>query len=86
MQSAAKLVTPQGQTIILPPDTFTEVLEMVKAAEPPIAYSQEEVQRVVKETFGKYAADGASLTQALLEERAAERRREEKRIDRAAGA
>ena len=39
MQSVAKLVTPQGQTIILPPDTFTEVLEMVKAAEPLIEYS-----------------------------------------------
>jgi len=75
------LITPQGATIVLTPELYQAVLRVVAVDEPRPKYSREEQLAFIRETFGKYRGE-PSLTQALLEERAAERAREEARMRR----
>ncbi len=74
-----RLITPQGATIILTPELYEAVLKIVALGQPKPEYTREEQLAFIHETFGKYRGE-PSLTQALLEERAAERAREEARL------
>jgi hypothetical protein len=74
MLEAARLITPQGKTIELSPEIYNQVQEIL--ARQPKLSSRARVDQVIRATYGKYAG-GDSLTQALLDERAAERSREE---------
>ncbi len=71
-----RLITPQGATIILTPELYEQVLHIVAAYQPEPEFSKEERLAFIRETRGKYRGE-PSLTQALLEERAAERARED---------
>ena len=81
MLTEARLVTPQGKTIILSSDDYRKVAEMLAVREPPPRPSPTEARALAIELCGKYA-DGRSLTQALLEERRKELQREEAKIRR----
>ena len=74
MIEAARLITPQGKTIELSPEIYKQVQELL--ARQPKRSSRAQAAQIVRDTYGKYA-DGDSLTQALLAERAAERARED---------
>jgi len=71
-----RLITPQGATIILTPELYQAVLRIVALDQPKPKYTKEEQLAFIHETFGKYRGE-PSLTQALLEERAAELARED---------
>lgn len=71
-----RLITPQGATIVLTPELYQAVLHVVAIDQPKPKFSREEQLTFIQETFGKYGGE-PSLTQALLEERAAERARED---------
>jgi hypothetical protein len=69
MIEVARLITPQGKTIELSPEIYKQVQELL--ARQPKRTSHARVDRIIRDTYGKYAG-GDSLTQALLSERAAE--------------
>jgi hypothetical protein len=75
---AAQLITPQGKVLSLPPEMYEAVLEMLKGWRPVPRATRAEMQALIEETRGKYAA-GPSLVDALLAERATEREREMRR-------
>lgn len=81
MLTEARLITPQGKTIILSVDQYRKVAEMLAVQEPPARPSLAEVRSLLEKLRGKYAG-GPSLTQALLEERRQEYQREEAKIRR----
>ena len=70
MLEVARLITPQGKTIELSPEIYKQVQELL--ARQPKRPARARIDRIIRDTYGKYA-DGDSLTQALLSERAAER-------------
>ena len=74
MSQPARLITPRGKTIELPPDIYRQVRQMLNTR--PRRRSRAKMDEVIRATYGKYAG-GVSLTQALLAERAAERSRED---------
>lgn len=79
MATPAFLITPEGKTIELAPETYQQIQAMLN-----FRYSLENQPRRVAEiraTYGKYAGK-TSLTQALLDERKAELAREEAKINR----
>lgn len=76
-----RLITPQGATILLTPELYQAILRIVALDQPRPQLSWEEKLALIRETFGKYRGE-PSLTQALLEERAAERACEEIAIRR----
>jgi hypothetical protein len=69
MREVARLITPQGKTIELSPEIYMQVQELLDRQ--PKRSSRARVDKVIRDTYGKYA-EGDSLTQALLSERAAE--------------
>jgi hypothetical protein len=73
MSHAARLITPDGQSIDLPPAVYRRIRHLLT---PPRRPSRVRLDAAIRDTYGKYAA-GSSLTHALLTERAAERRRED---------
>ena len=73
-----RLITPQGATIILTPELYQAVLRIVALDLPKSKLSREERLAFIREARGKYRGE-PSLTKALLEERAAERAREDAR-------
>ncbi len=74
-----RLITPQRRNIILTPELYQAVLRIV-AIEPPAPRPPREEQIIfIERTFGKYGGQ-PSLIHALLEERAAERARENARM------
>jgi hypothetical protein len=79
MPQPARLITPRGKTIELPPDVYRQVLKLLQARNR--RQTRAMVDEVVRATYGKYAG-GRSLTDALLAERAAERSREDDRPTR----
>jgi len=79
MLEFARLITPQGKTIELSPETYRQVQELL--ARQPKRPSRARIDKIIHDTYGKYAG-GDSLTQALLSERAADRTQEEARIAR----
>jgi hypothetical protein len=73
MATPARLITPDGKTIELSSETYQQIKKMLDAG-----YHVEQLPRVseIRATYGKYAGK-PSLVKALLEERKAERTREE---------
>jgi hypothetical protein len=81
MFAEARLVTPEGKTIVLSMAEYHKVVEALSLQAPLARPSPDEARSLAHELRGKYAA-GPSLTQALLNERRKEREREENRIRR----
>jgi hypothetical protein len=67
----AQLITPQGKILSLPPGMYEAILEMLEEWRPAPRATRAEVLALIKETRGKYA-EGPSLVNALLAERATE--------------
>ncbi len=82
MTQRALLITPQGKQIELPPEIYREVRQLLAAHTRRRTRAQ--IDRTLRETYGKYRG-GTSLTRALLAERRAERAREEARLKRFRG-
>ena len=78
MSQLARLITPDGKSIDLPPEVYRQVRHFLAK---PRRRSRARLDEAIRATYGKYA-DGPSLTQALLAERAADRQREDARIAR----
>jgi hypothetical protein len=78
-QQPARLITPQGKAIDLPPDVYRQVRRLLVTRVH--RRSRARMTAAIQAAYGKYAG-GASLTQALLAERAAERRREDAKLKR----
>lgn len=72
MSHSARLITPDGKSIELPPDVYRQVRRLLTASRRP---SRAKIDEAIRATYGKYA-EGPSLTQALLNEHTAELRRE----------
>ena len=70
MARLARLITPSGKKIDLPPEVYRQVRQLLTARSH--RRSRAKIDNAIRATYGKYAG-GASLTQALLAERAAER-------------
>ena len=81
-QQPARLITPKGKAIDLPPEVYRQVRHLLVARAH--RRSRAHMTVVIQAAYGKYAG-GTSLTQALLEERAAERRREDAKLKRLHG-
>lgn len=79
MAQRARLITPQGKKIDLPPAVYRQVRQLLNAHTR--RRSQRKIDQVIKSTYGKYAG-GPSLTRALLAERAAETTRESAKLKR----
>lgn len=77
MLETARLITPHGKVIELSPEIYRQVRELL--ARQSRASTQAKADQAIRATYGKYA-DGDSLTEALLVERAAERAREEAKV------
>jgi len=82
MARPAQLITPKGKKIDLPPEVYRQVRRLLVARSR--RRSRTKIDQVIRATYGKYAG-GASLTQALLTERAAERARDATRLARPRG-
>ena len=78
MSHSARLITPDGKSIDLPPDVYRRIRRLLTNTRRP---SRAKIDATIRETYGKYAA-GSSLTQALLRERAADRYREDNKATR----
>jgi hypothetical protein len=79
MSQPARLITPNGKTIELPPEVYREVRQLLAARKRRRSHAQ--FTQTIESTYGKYAG-GASLTQQLLTERVAERRRDAAKLSR----
>lgn len=82
MRQPARLITPQGKTIELPPDVYRQVQRLLASQRQ--HKSRARMDRAIRSTYGKYAGK-TSLTRALLTERAAERARENAKTHRRYG-
>ncbi len=82
MRQPARLITPDGKEINLPPDIYLQLKHLLKMRNR--RTSRARITQTIQATYGKYA-QGASLTHALLAERAAERAREEAKLKRLHG-
>ena len=78
----ARLITPQGKHIDLPPEVYKQVKQLLTTHSR--RRSRAKVDAAIRATYGKYAG-GVSLTQALLAERAFERAREDTKLKRLHG-
>jgi hypothetical protein len=78
----ARLITPKGKTINLPPEVYKQVKQLLSAQSR--RRSRAKMTTAIRAAYGKYAG-GPSLTKALLAERAAERAREEAKLKRLHG-
>jgi len=76
MAQPARLITPRGKAIDLPPEVYKQIRQLLGARSR--RRSKARTSDAIRATYGKYAG-GRSLTQALLAERAAERRRDASR-------
>ena len=76
-QQPARLITPRGKTIELPPDVYRQVRQLLSARSR--RRSRAKITAAIQATYGKYAGV-PSLIEDLLAERAAERTREEAKL------
>ena len=79
MAMPARLITPDGKTIELSPETYKQVRKLL-AGKYIVAPTTKRVA-AIRATFGKYAGK-PSLTKALLKERKAEYARENSKLRR----
>jgi len=82
MAQSARLITPQGETIELTPETYRQVRKLL--ATRTRRRSRAKIAEIIRATYGKYAG-GVALTETLLAERADERAREKAILDRLHG-
>lgn len=75
MTFAARLITPQGQTILLSPKMYEAILKILEERESPPAFTPSALVSLLEEIQGKYAGH-PSMVRALLTERQAEREKE----------
>ena len=80
MLTEARLMTPEGRTIIISAADYYKVIETLAIrwqapSRPPLS----ELRSLVREVHGKYASD-VSLTESLLDERRREREREDAKL------
>ena len=73
MAVPARLITPEGKTIELAPETYRQIQELLHSGNIPDAQPRRVAE--IQATYGKYAGK-PSLTQALLAERQADIERE----------
>lgn len=78
MSQFARLITPDGKSIDLPPEVYRQVRQILAM---PRRQSRAKLDEAIRAGYGKYA-DGPSLTQALLAERTADRQREDAKTAR----
>jgi hypothetical protein len=78
----ARLITPQGKRIDLPPDIYRQVRQLLTARSR--RRSRARITKTIRATYGKYAGS-TSLTQALLAEHRLERAREDAKLKRLRG-
>lgn len=74
MKQPARLITPRGKMIELPPDIYAQVQRLLAERKSPRSHAQ--MTKAIHSTFGKYKHK-RSLTNALLRERAEEYAREQ---------
>jgi hypothetical protein len=82
MAISARLITPEGKTIELAPETYRQIQKLLNSG-----YAVDSQPRRVAEihaTYGKYAGK-SSLTQALLDERKVDFEHEEAKLKRRNG-
>jgi hypothetical protein len=80
MEQPARLITPDGKTIVLPKEVYRQVKQLLDTRPKRRRRSvQGEPDDVIRDGYGMLASK-ESLTKALLEERASERRREDDRL------
>lgn len=79
MKQPARLITPRGKIIELPPDIYQQVQRLLSKRKERRSYAQTDA--IIRATFGKYKSEH-SLTEALLQERAADRAREDAKFFR----
>ncbi|MBI5051708.1 MAG: hypothetical protein HZB17_04545 [Chloroflexi bacterium] len=81
MMTEPRLITPQGQMIVLTQRQYQNVISSlaINATSIMARPSRDEVRILLADIIGKYAHK-VSLTQALLEERRKDREREETKI------
>ncbi len=77
MKHPARLITPRGKVIELPPEIYKQVQQLLSNQKN--RRSRARMTRAIRETYGKYKG-GKSLTTALLAERAEERVREDAKL------
>ena len=82
MTAPARLITPDGKTIELSPDTYQQIEKMLDAGDRIASVSRRVSE--IRSTYGKYAGK-PSLVRALLRERKAELAREEEKLKRRNG-
>ncbi len=76
MTLPARLITPKGEIIELSPSAYRQVRRLVL-----VRRKRRATAKFIQSSYGKYAGK-ASMTQALLAERAADLAREEAKIKR----
>jgi hypothetical protein len=76
MTLPARLITPKGEVINLPPATYRQIQKLIVAHR-----TRHATAKSIQAGYGKYAGK-TSLTKALLTERAADLAREEAKIKR----
>lgn len=76
MSLPARLITPKGEVINLPPATYRQIRKLIVARR-----TRRATTKSIQAGYGKYAGK-TSLTEALLAERVADLAREEAKIKR----
>ena len=82
MTQHARLITPRGKRIDLSPEMYRRIKRLINAT--PKQRRSLQAHKAIATTYGKYAVT-RSLTRALLDERAADRERENRKMRRARG-
>lgn len=82
MATPARLITPDGKTIELSPETYKQVRKLI--GEKYVGAPTTKRMAAIRATYGKYAGK-PSLTKALLKERKAEYTRENAKLRRRNG-
>lgn len=78
----ARLITPRGKKIELSDDIYKQIKLLLTTR--PRRHSRAKINAAIRATYGAFAG-GASLTEALIAERRAERARENSKLDRLYG-
>ena len=79
METPALLITPEGKTIELAPETYRQIQKLLNSGK--MLDSRPRRVAEIQATYGKYAGK-TSLTQTLLRERRADLEREESKLKR----
>lgn len=85
MEQRARLITPDGKTIVLPKEVYRQVKQLLdtrpkRKRRPPVG----DPNALIQAGYGMLASK-ESLTKALLDERAAEKAREDNKLSRLKG-